>query len=309
MNYALQVNLDNSNLLLLKGFLACIMFVLAQDISIDKLKEVITNPKNLVVGLISQLFLLPFVTFCFLSFYHLEPQIALGLVIIAACPGGNFSNLFSFMAGGNLALSLTMTIFSTTLCMFFTPFNIFFWGNMLGTSREALESVNVGADEVLTTVVFIMGIPLIAGLISQKYFPEFSKKSVSVLKKASVAMVLIFFSGAFIKNKEQFLYYTKDLLPVVAIHSGLMIFVGALVGKITKFKDRDNRTLVIELVVQNGGLGLGIILSFFPELVGTAVVVALWAVWNIVNGFVLIVYWNIRDKLRLGKMEARELVT
>jgi BASS family bile acid:Na+ symporter len=166
MEYSHELNLTTSNIVTIKAFLGFMMFILAQDIQVHELKK--SWSRSLVLGGIGQLFLLPFLTFLVVSVVDFEPQLALGFIVVAACPGGNLSNLMSFLSHSNVALSVSLTILSTIACLFMTPFNIFFWGSMASNSSVALQQVQMDAQDILMTLLFVIVIPLFLGIWVRK---------------------------------------------------------------------------------------------------------------------------------------------
>ena len=123
---ALRLNFNPSSMIFLKLALALIMLGVALDIEIKDLKEILKHPKSIIVGLIGQFLLLPFLTYVLINIINPYPSVALGMILVAACPGGNFSNLFTMLARGNTALSVSLTFLATVFALFMTPFHISF---------------------------------------------------------------------------------------------------------------------------------------------------------------------------------------
>ena len=123
-----RLNFTPSSLIFLNIALSFVMFGVALDIKFENFEEIIRKPKSALVGIISQTFLLPAFTFLLVLLLNPTPTIALGMILVAACPGGNISNFISSMARGNVALAISLTAISTSMAVFFTPFNFAFWG-------------------------------------------------------------------------------------------------------------------------------------------------------------------------------------
>ena len=126
----LKINFDESGLWVLNSAISIIMFGVALGITINDFKRLFKNPKIVFVGVLSQFLVLPIATFLLVILLKPHPSLALGMILIAACPGGNVSNFFSKMAGGNAALSVSLTAFATLICIVMTPFNLQFWGSL-----------------------------------------------------------------------------------------------------------------------------------------------------------------------------------
>jgi len=289
---SLKINFDTEGLWVLNITLAIIMFGVALGISIDDFKRLLKNPKILIVGVISQFLLLPLVTFIFIKLVNPMPSIALGLMMVAACPGGNISNFITQMAKGNAALSVSLTAFATLISLVMTPFNLEFWGNMYAPTAQILKSVSLNPWELVKLVTLILGIPLILGMLVRKYNVNLSNKLAKILKPISLAIFLIFIILAFAKNFDIFINYVQYVLILVIVHNGLAILTGFYFAKIMKLSFKNQKTLAIETGIQNSGLGLLLIFSFFNGLGGMALLVAFWAIWDIVSGLAIATYWS-----------------
>ena len=151
---AIKINFDSSELWLLNIAIAIIMFGVALGISINDFKRLLKKPKILFVGVLSQFILLPACTFLAIIIIEPHPSFALGMMMIAACPGGNVSNFFSKMAGGNAALSVSLTAFATLICIIMTPFNLQFWGSLYEPTNAILETVALNWTDLFKVSFF-----------------------------------------------------------------------------------------------------------------------------------------------------------
>jgi BASS family bile acid:Na+ symporter len=289
---SLKINFNTEDLWVLNITLAIIMFGVALGISIDDFKRLLKNPKILIVGVISQFILLPLVTFIFIKLVNPMPSIALGLMMVAACPGGNISNFITQMAKGNAALSVSLTAFATLISLVMTPFNLEFWGNMYAPTAQILKSVSLNPWELVKLVTLILGIPLVLGMLVRKYNVNLSNKLAKILKPISLAIFLIFIILAFAKNFDIFINYVQYVLILVIAHNGLAILTGFYFANIMKLSFKNQKTLAIETGIQNSGLGLLLIFSFFNGLGGMALLVAFWAIWDIISGLAIATYWS-----------------
>ena len=127
---SVRLNFSPESLMLLNAILSIVMFSIALDLRISDFKKLMLAPKALLTGMVSQFLVLPALTFAMLSLTNPRPSIALGLILIAACPGGNISNFITHRAGGNAALSVSMTGISTLAAILFTPLNVAIWGSL-----------------------------------------------------------------------------------------------------------------------------------------------------------------------------------
>ncbi len=289
---ALKINFDTEGLWVLNSTLAIIMFGVALGITTNDFKRLFKNPKILFTGIISQFLLLPLVTFIFIKLINPMPSIALGMMMVAACPGGNISNFMTQMAKGNAALSVSLTAFATLISLVMTPFNLHFWGNLYAPTAQILKTVALDPFELVKLVLLILGLPLIIGMLVRKNKPVLANKLMKILKPVSLIIFLIFIIVAFYDNLSIFMNYIHYVLIIVIAHNLLAYLTGFYFAKSMRLSFRDQKTLAIETGIQNSGLGLLLIFSFFNGLGGMALLVAFWAIWDIFSGIALATYWS-----------------
>jgi bile acid:Na+ symporter, BASS family len=160
-----MLNFSPESLVILNAILAVVMFSVAIDLTPNDFKKLARAPKSLLTGLFSQFVLLPALTYLLIVVTAPQPSIALGLILVAACPGGNISNFITHRAGGNAALSVSLTAFSTVGAIFLTPLNIALWGSLYGPTREILQKTSIDPVSVAVTVGFMLVLPLCLGVI------------------------------------------------------------------------------------------------------------------------------------------------
>ena len=289
---ALKINFDTEGLWVLNITLAIIMFGVALGITIDDFKRLFKNPKILFTGIISQFFLLPFVTFIFIKLVNPMPSIALGMMMVAACPGGNISNFMTQMAKGNAALSVSLTAFATLVSLVMTPFNLEFYGNLYPPTAQILKRVALDPWVLVRLVSLILGVPLIIGMLVKSYKPKIADKLAKILKPISLIIFMLFIVIAFYDNISIFMNYIHYVLIIVIAHNVLALLLGFYFAKAMKLSYKNQKTLSIETGIQNSGLGLLLIFSFFNGLGGMALFVAFWAIWDIFSGLALATYWS-----------------
>ncbi len=288
----IKINFDTEALWMLNIALAIIMFGIALDIKVDDFKRLINNPKILFVGLLSQFILLPFLTFVLVNIINPYPSFALGMMMIAACPGGNVSNFFSKMAKGNAALSVSLTAFSTIICLIMTPLNLQLWGSLYEPTNEILKSVSLNPFELFKLVLLILGIPIVLGMLVNHYHHEMAKKINKLLRPFSIFFFLLLIVIALYDNADVFKNYIHLVLFLVIFHNIYAFVIGYAAAKSFKLNKKDCKTISMETGIQNGGLGLLLIFSFFDGLGGMALLAAFWGVWDIFSGMILATYWG-----------------
>ena len=289
---SIKINFDTQGLWILNVAIAIIMFGVALGISIHDFKKLIKNPKIIIIGILSQFILLPAFTFLAILLIKPHPSFALGMIMIAACPGGNVSNFFSKVAGGNTALSVSLTAFATFACIFMTPFNLAFWGGLYGPTNEILKTIEINWVDLFKLVTLILGIPLLLGMIVKHYQNKIAERLEKVLKPLSMLVFIVLILIAFSQNLNIFTNYIHHVALLVIFHNILAFVIGFYTAKSFGLDNRDIKTIAIETGIQNGGLGLLLIFSFFEGFGGMALLAAFWGIWDVFSGIILAVYWG-----------------
>ncbi len=297
-----RLNFSPSGLLALNITIAFIMFGVALDIKLRHFKDVIMKPKSVIIGIISQFILLPAITFVFLLLLNPTPTVALGMILIAACPGGNVSNFMSSMAKGNIALSVSLTAVATLAATFMTPLNFALWGKLFikyystAGAGDYLVPIEINFPQMVQTVVILLGLPVIAGLLFSHYLPAITNKIKKPIRQASIVVFIGFVIILLSANFNHFLRYIHLVFLIVLIHNGLALGTGFSISSIFKLPRVDRRTITIETGIQNSGLALVLMFNpkIFPtelELGGMTIIAAWWGVWHIASGLTLSTIW------------------
>ncbi len=289
---SIQLNFNQGSAWLLNVLLAFIMFSVAIELTTADFRRVITFPKAAFVGVLSQFFLLPFLTYLLIVAWKPAPSLALGMMLVAACPGGNVSNFFSFMAKGNVALSVTLTAISTVGAIVFTPLNLSFWAGAYAPTAGLLTKVNLSVGDVFVTVFLILGLPLMAGMWARKKAPAWSSKYGPFFRKISLGIFALFVVGALAANYKIFMDYIYLVIALVFVHNGIALGGGYLLARFTGLQGPDRRTIAIETGIQNSGLGLLLIFTFFDGMGGMALVAAWWGIWHMISGLAITYVWS-----------------
>lgn len=287
-----KINFDSSGLWVLNIALAIVMFGVALGITIDDFKSLFKKPKLVLVGVLSQFILLPLLTFIVILIIKPLPSIALGMMMVAACPGGNISNFMSYLANGNTALSVSLTAFGTLLAMVVTPLNFQLYGNLYEPTAQILKSVELQPFELVKLVLLILGIPLLIGMFVRHKNENFAVRLSKQLKPISIIVFVAIVVIAFSKNMTVFNNYIHYVLLIGIGHNFLAILLGFFTAKTFRLSFKDQKTLAIETGIQNSGLGLLLIFTFFNGLGGMAIMAAFWGIWHIISGLAISFYWS-----------------
>ncbi len=287
-----HINFNSQALWLMNIALALVMFGIALEISVNDFKRLIQKPKPIFTGVFSQFLLLPAVTFLLVWLTEPIPSIALGMFMVAACPGGNISNFITHLAKGNSALSVSLTAVATLLAVFMTPFNLQFWGSMYGPTATILNDIAISPFEMVKLVSLLLAFPLVLGMWVNHSKPILAKKMAKILKLGSLIFFISLIFLALYNNREIFMDYVFYVFWIVIIHNLLAFTTGFSIAKLMGLAKKDVRSITIETGIQNSGLGLLLIFTFFDGLGGMALLAAFWGIWHLVSGLILSGFWG-----------------
>lgn len=290
----IRLNFSSGGLLFMNITIAFIMFGVALEIKIKQFKDVLIKPKSAILGVISQFVALPALTFLLVLIIKPSPSVALGMILVAACPGGNISNFISSLAKANIELSVSLTAFATMVAIFMTPLNFAIWGGLYSGTADLVIPIEIDVWEMMKTVLILLGIPIVLGMAFSAKFPETAKKIVKPFKIFSILIFTSYIVGALASNFNFFLDYIHLIILIVFIHNLLALLTGFSIGSLFKLPKPDVRTLTIETGIQNSGLALVLIFNpnLFDGLGGMAFVAAWWGIWHILAGLGIATFWS-----------------
>ncbi len=267
--------------------LALVMFGVALDIRPGDFRMLWKRPKPVLVGLLSQFLLLPLLTFLLVYTLGPQPSLAMGMFMVAACPGGNVSNFMSQLAGGNAALSVSLTAIATLLAVVMTPFNLQFWGSLYSPTQDILREVAVAPVAMIKLVVLLLGLPLVLGMGFRHYFPRLGSRLIPLFRYGSLLFFLVLVLLASAKNLSLFQDHLHAVFGWVLTHNFLALTLGGIVGYVFGLGAPELRTLILETGIQNSGLGLLLVFTFFDGLGGMALLTAFWGIWHLLSGILV----------------------
>jgi BASS family bile acid:Na+ symporter len=288
----IQINFDTETLWVLNFALAFVMFGIALEISLSDFKRLLQNQKPIVVGVFSQFIMLPAITFLLVFIIEPIPSIALGMFMVAACPGGNISNFVSHLSKGNTALSVSLTAIATLLAVVMTPLNLQFWGALYDPTAVILNEVAISPMEMIKLVALLLGIPLLVGMYVNHLVPNIANRIAKVLKIGSLVFFIALVFIALYNNRAIFMEYVLYVFWIVLIHNLLAFTTGFSLAKFFRLSKENIRSITIETGIQNSGLGLLLIFTFFDGLGGMALLAAFWGIWHLVSGLLLAGFWG-----------------
>lgn len=295
-----DIQLENEQLFWLNICLAFLMFGVALDIRIKDFKALYQHPKSVLTGITAQWILLPAFTFLLLWILRPSPGVALGMLLVAACPGGNMSNFLVHLSGSNAALSVTLTSLSTSVAFIITPLNFLLWGSLYPPTAEIIKRFTLDPWSLLWILTQLILIPLFLGMLCRVYLPKITIAIRPYIKVVSVILFLGIIAGAVWANIDKVFVYLKHVFLLVFIHNLMAYFLGYIAAKSTRQNIRNTRTIIMETGIQNSGLGLIIIFNFYGGMSAMTLVAAWWGIWHLISGFSLATYWSKRPIPALG---------
>jgi len=265
--------------------LGVIMFGMGLTLSLDDFKGILKAPKSVIVGIVLQYTVMPLLAFGLATLFQLPPEVAVGVILVGCCPGGTASNVITYLARGNTALSVTITAFSTILAPILTP---------ALTLLFASKWLPVSAGDMFLTIVQIILVPIVLGIIVRILFHKQVEKSVKALPLISVIGIVAVASAVVAVNTEHIATTGLLIFSVVILHNVLGLFIGFLLGKAFKLDYPDQKAVSIEVGMQNSGLGSALAIAHFAPV--AAVPSALFSVWHNISGPLLATWWSKQNK-------------
>ena len=213
------------------------------------------------------------------------------MILVASCPGGSFSNIMTWLGRANVAVSVSMTAVSSLAAMVMTPFNFSLYGWLNPVTRPLLTEIQLDSMEILTLVVLVLGVPLIVGMYVGKQFPRFAQRAQKPMRYVTLLVLLLFVAVAFANNMDVFLATADKIVALVVLQNFMALGLGAFAAALTGLPRADRRAITMEVGIQNSGLGLAILFTFFPEASGMILIAAFWGVWHLISGLTLAGWW------------------
>lgn len=295
-----RILFDPGSQLALNIILAVMMFGVSLGLKPDDFKRVFQVPRAPLAGLVSQFMILPALTCLFTVMVAMDPGIALGMILVASCPGGSFSNIMTWLSRGNVAVSVSMTATSSLAALVMTPLNFTFWGSVNPNTRQLLDTIAVDGSQILMLIVWVLGVPLVLGMMAGHWLPSICRRIEPWLKRLSLLIFLAFVGIALGNNGELFLRYFTLFAGFVIVHNLMALSIGWGAGRLLRLDSPDRRAVMLEVGIQNSGLGLIILFNFFPNQGGMMIITAFWGVWHLVSGLTLAGFWRQWDQRRLA---------
>lgn len=288
----IRLHFSDGGLLFMNICLGFMMYGIALELRLEDFKRLLGMPKAAIAGVMLQYVIVPAIFYGLLVWWKPLPSFALGLILVAACPGGNISNFCSSLARANVALSVSLTAFTTVVASVATPFLFAYWGSRYTPAADLYKTISLSPWDMAKTILLILILPMLMGMITAYRFPHFAARALAPIKKISLALFIVFVIGAFFSNFRFFLAHIHRLFLLVFVANALALMLGYFTAFLFGLDERDRRTLSIETGIHNSGLGLILIFEFFNGTGGMAMVAAWWGIWDMLSALFIAWYWS-----------------
>ncbi|OCY51260.1 bile acid:sodium symporter family protein [Acinetobacter pittii] len=267
--------------------LGIIMLGMGMTMTVDDFKGVLQSPKAVLIGVVAQFVVMPGLAYALCKLFNLPPEIAVGVILVGCCPGGTASNVITYMAKGNVALSVACTSVSTLLAPILTP-AIFY--------LLASQWLKIDAASMFISISQVVLLPIVIGLILRTWLKRQVESYIQVMPLVSVIAIVAIVAAIIGGSKAAILQSGLLILAVVILHNGLGYLLGFTAARFFKLPYADSKAIAIEVGMQNSGLGVALAAVHFAASPITAVPSAIFSLWHNISGPALATYWASKHK-------------
>ena len=258
--------------------LGIIMFGMGMSLRLEDFKIVFSRPKDIIIGCVAQFTVMPLLAFVLSRVFNLNEALAVGVVLVGCCPGGTASNVITYLAKGDLALSVGMTATSTLLAPVMTPLLVWL---LVG------KSVDVDVAGMLFSILWVVILPIVVGLVVKALWPKFTERTTAYLpavSSLSIAFIVLIIIAA---NAQKLLTSGIIIIVVVVLHNLCGLILGWLVGRLLHLPDAKRRAVSIEVGMQNSGLASSLATLHFATYPMATIPGAVFSVWHNISGAIV----------------------
>jgi len=267
--------------------LGIIMLGMGMTMTVDDFKGVLQSPKAVLIGVVAQFVVMPGLAYVLCKLFNLPPEIAVGVILVGCCPGGTASNVITYMAKGNVALSVACTSVSTLLAPVLTP-AIFY--------LLASQWLKIDATSMFISILQVVLLPIVIGLILRTWLKRQVESYIQVMPLVSVIAIVAIVAAIIGGSKAAIFQSGLLILAVVVLHNGLGYLLGFTAARFFKLPYADSKAIAVEVGMQNSGLGVALAAVHFAASPITAVPSAIFSLWHNISGPALATYWASKHK-------------
>ncbi|MBD9481596.1 bile acid:sodium symporter family protein [Pseudomonas sp. PDM14] len=291
---AVNLEFSPSAMIALNAIIALMMFGVSLELRADDFRRILRTPKAPLIGMLVQFVLLPASTCLLTIALPIDPELALGMILVATCPSGTFSNIMTWLGRGNVAVSASVTAVSSLTAGIFTPLNFALYAGLNPQTRALLTEISIDPLQLLAMVVLVLVLPMLAGMFFGKARPQLARRLEKPLRTFSLIVMLAFVGGALSKNLEQFAEHFHLFFWLVVTLNSMALLLGYACARLWRLPDADVRAVTLETGIHNSALGMALIFTFFPQAGGMLLIAAFWGCWQLISGLLLALYWSRR---------------
>ncbi len=266
--------------------LGIVMLGMGMTLTLGDFREIIRHPLAVIIGVVSQFMIMPLIAYALAKLFALPPAIAVGVILVGACPGGTASNVMTYLARGNTALSVACTSVSTLLAPILTPVVFYLL---------ASEWLEVSMSAMFISVIKMVLFPIAIGVMLRMIFKSSIAKATEVLPLVSVFSIVLIVAAVVSGSKQSIIESGLLIFGVVVLHNGLGYLLGFGVARLFKLNFADSKAVSIEVGMQNSGLGAALAKTHFALDPVTAVPSAIFSFWHNISGPILATFWASRS--------------
>ncbi|PNK60165.1 bile acid:sodium symporter family protein [Psychrobacter sp. FDAARGOS_221] len=265
--------------------LGIIMFGMGTTLKTSDFVEIIKRPKPVIIGLLAQFTLMPLIAYLLTVVFKLDPMIAIGVILVGCCPGGTSSNVITFLSKGDVALSVSITSISTVLAPILTP---------LLLQLFAGELINIDLANMMLSITKIVIIPILLGLLCHKLLGDKVSVVEDALPLVSIFGIALIIAAVVAMSRDTILTSGILVFVVVVLHNTIGYVMGYVIAKLSGFDETQRRAIMVEVGMQNSGLGVALASLYFSPIAGLPS--AIFSVWHSVSGALLANFFAHKDK-------------
>ena len=263
---------------LINPLLGVIMFGMGLTLKPEDFRVVFSRPKDVLVGCLAQFTVMPLLAFLLTRVFRLEPALAIGVILVGCCPGGTASNVITYLAKGDLALSVGMTAVSTLLAPILTPLLVWLLAG---------ETVDVDVIGMLLSILWVVILPIVLGLLVKRFWPRTTEKASDYLPALSSLAICVIVLIVIAANAHKLLDGGWIILIVVVLHNVCGLAAGYLIGSVLHLSTAKRRAISVEVGMQNSGLASSLATLHFAAYPLATIPGALFSVWHNISGAVV----------------------
>mgnify|MGYP000011153750 FL=1 len=268
--------------------LGIVMFGMGMTLRFEDFKLVFKRPKDVFIGALAQFTIMPALAWVLATLFQLPPELAVGVILVGTCPGGTSSNVMTYLARGDVALSVSMTMTTTILAPIVTP--ILSWW-------LAGAWIDISLQAMMISIIQVVVVPIALGIIINKFFGDFVRKAIKLLPLISVIAIVLIVGGVVSVSAQKIMETGLLIMAVVILHNMLGYALGFAIAKALKMDMAKSKAISIEVGMQNSGLATSLAMMHFGAV--AAIPGAIFSVWHNISG-------SLAANYLAGKMDKEE---